>query len=517
MLSVLTALALGLASTAAPRPYTIAYAFRTAEPRTHVGEVTVRVSGRDADSVRFQLPSWYPGRYAIYNFAANVFEERARCGDADAPAVKRDKSTWVVACPRGRAVEFGYKVWWNDLTGSTSQIDSTHAHVNPGNVFPYVVGHKPDPVTVRWEGPQGWSIVNGDTARGPEYRFPNYDVMIDHPTELSAAATLDSFRVGKVTYRVLLHTDKEPGAMRARLVGDIERIVRAQVAMWGDPPTPSYTFLMHFMDKNGGDGMEHLTSTHVSRPQSLADMADPETYLPRIEVISHEFFHTWSMKRLRAKELGPWDYTRENYTTTLWIGEGITNYYGARHMLRAGVWDTTRYLRRVARAVAQLEARPARRWMSAEESSLSAWLFDGVPLRQRVPADSASISYYNKGELLGWLLDLDIRARTGGRKSLDDVMRLMWRRFWEAPAESYYLQGRGYTGADFQRAVSEVAGTDYGPFFRRYVSGTDELPYAEVLGRVGLRLGAAADGTRTLTLDPAAPGAALGRAWLEGR
>jgi predicted metalloprotease with PDZ domain len=542
VIALLAALTIAAAPAQPAVRYLIDYRFISAQPASHFGDVRVRVTGADADSVRFQLPTWYPGRYAIYNFAANVQDEAARCGDAAVPAVKTDKTTWVVRCPRGRAVELAYRVYWNDLTGSTSQIDSTHVNLNPGNVFPYVVGHKADPVTVRYEGPAGWRVLNGATVNGATvaegngmtplgglgavveggddanaraYRFPNYDVMIDHPTEISAAFTVDSFRVGKVLYRVLLHTDKDPGPLRARFVADVERITRSEVAMWGDPPTPSYTFMVHFLAGNGGDGMEHLTSTHISQPVSLADLADSNAYLPRLGVVAHEFFHTWNMKRLRARELGPWDYTRENYTTTLWIGEGITNYYGVRHLLRAGVWDSTRYLNRTAAAVRQLQARPARRFMSAQESSLSAWLFDAVPLRQKANLDSASISYYNKGELLGWLLDLDIRARTRGAKSLDDVMRLMWRRFWLAPSASYYLQGRGYTDADFLRAVNDVSGGDYGDFFRRYVSGTEELPYREVLAKVGLAL-TETDGRYALALEPGAPGAELGRAWLAG-
>lgn len=322
--------------------------------------------------------------------------------------------------------------------------------------------------------------------------------------------------MGKVLYRVMLHTDKDPGELRPRLVHDIQRIVTAESAMWGDPPIREYTFLVHFIQGEGGDGMEHTTSTQISLPVSLASLTDNDRYLGALGVFGHEFFHTWNMKRLRARELGPWDYTRENPTKTLWIGEGITNYYGVRMMLRSGVWDTTRYLQRVAGAVTQLQASPGHKLMTAEQSSEAAWFIDRAALRQKTNLRNVTISYYNKGELLGWLLDLDIRARTGGRKSLDDVMRLMWKRFWLGKSDSYYLQGHGYEDADFLRAVNEVSGADHADFFRRYVSGLDELPYDSILGRVGLRL-TAADGKYSLRLDPAAPGADLGRAWLDGR
>jgi len=496
-------------------PYHIAYTFASHDPGTHLGRVTVEVTRRDADSVAFQLPVWYPGRYAIYNFAANLQEPEAWCGGQPAEPGQRDKTTWVVRCPAARPVTFAYKVWWNDLNGSFSQIDSAHVDLNPGNTFVYVVGHKPDPVTVRYEGPPGWRVMNGDPGPGPEYRFPNYDAMIDHPTEISAAFTVDSFVVGMVTYRMLLHAAGDPGPMRARLLGDIEKIVRADVAMWGDPPIPSYTFLVHFLPGADADGMEHLTSTQLVFDDSLPVMSD-SVYLRRMESVAHEFFHTWNMKRLRARELGPWDYTRENPTTTLWIGEGITNYYGARSVLRSGIWDAPYYLDRVARAVTTLQRQPGRHLMTVRQSSFNAWRFDRVTLRQKTNLKNTTISYYNKGELIGWLLDLDLRARTGGRRTLDDVMRLMWRRFWLAPRAGYYLQGKGYTDADFLQALKAVGGADYGDFYRRYIDGVEELPYREVLGKVGLTL-VEREGRFTIALDNSAPGAELGRAWLEGR
>ena len=147
---VLSALAL------APRPYRIAYTFSSLEPVTHLADVRVEVGPREVDTVAFQLPAWYPGRYAIYNYAANLQEPAAWCGGRPAEPQQRDKTTWMVRCPAARAATFAYRVWWNDLNGSFSQIDSTHIDLNPGNTFVYVVGHKPDPVTVRYEGPPGW-------------------------------------------------------------------------------------------------------------------------------------------------------------------------------------------------------------------------------------------------------------------------------------------------------------------------------------------------------------------------
>ncbi len=512
--------------------YDIAYVFEAKQPATHMATVRLRVNGALSDSTLIQLPAWYPGRYAIYNFAANVQEVHAACDGRAVAAPKRDKQTWVVRCPappRGTAtIEFVLQVWWNDLNGSHSQIDSLHVNLNPGNVFPYVVGHKPDSVTVTYVGPDGWTVMNGAVIvpfPGAEtQRFPNYDVFIDHPTEISDRFTIDTFTAGSVQYRVLLHAEGAPGG-RGALVSGIQRVVEAEAAMWGDPPLPRYTFLVHYMPGNhgGGDGMEHLTSCQVIVPTVLTDSTgylSSAGYYDQFELFAHEFFHTWSMKRLRARELGPWDYTRENYTATLWVGEGFTNYYGARMVYRAGLWDRAQYLARAAAGIAQLQATPGRLVMSAEDASLSAWLMDRVPLRQQANLRSSTISYYTKGEALAWLLDLEVRARTAGEKTLDDVMRLLWQRFWNGATTSYYLQGHGYGDADVRQALNDVTRTDLGEFFHRYVEGVEELPYGWTLGNVGLRLVAdAGSAVYRIEADPDASDEArrLGETWLEGR
>jgi predicted metalloprotease with PDZ domain len=515
--------------------YAIAYVFETREPATHEASVRLRVSGGLADTTLIRLPAWYPGRYAMYNFAANVQDVHASCDGRSVPAPKRDKQTWAVRCPatrradgsRGTAtIEVALRVWWDDLSGSTTQIDSLHVNVNPGNVFPFVVGHLSDSVTVTYAGPDGWIAVNGAVTApwpGPITQgFPNYDVFIDHPTEISRRFTVDTFSVDRTQYRVVVHAEGDTGTeggMRRRLVADLEQLVRAEVGMWGEQPMARYTFLVHYLPGNpqGGDGMEHLTSTQIIFAGSLADTG---AYAGRLESFGHEFFHAWSMKRLRARELGPWDYARETYTRTLWVGEGFTNYYGARLLYRAGLWDQPRYLDRVVRAVARLQSTPGRLVMSAEDASLSAWLFDHVPLRQQVRLRQSTVSYYTKGEMLAWLLDLEIRARTAGDRSLDDVMRLLWQRFWRGATTTYYLPGHGYGDADVLRALNDVSHTDFSEFFRRYVRGTEELPYGWTLGKVGLRLvNDAGTAVYRIEADPDAPEPVqrLGAAWVAGR
>jgi predicted metalloprotease with PDZ domain len=255
----------------------------------------------------------------------------------------------------------------------------------------------------------------------------------------------------------------------------------------GMPDYDSYLFLMHF-DPTAprGDGMEHLASTQIITTRALGDKGVGEDAL---DTAAHEFFHVWNVKRLRPVELGPWDFTRPLNTRSLWIAEGLTNYYGALMQRRAGLWDDERYFRRLAGAIGFVENAPGSRLISAEEASLIASFIDRTPHYQRTNLAETTVSYYSKGEVIGITLDLLIRGKTQGRASLDDVMRRMYEEFYlKSPAATYYSRGRGYTGADFERTVSQVAGADMSDFFARHVRGTEPLPYEEALAYVGLRL-----------------------------
>ena len=331
-------------------------------------------------------------------------------------------------------------------------------------------------------------MVNGRTERPNqrEWQFPNWDVLIDTPTEIAPDWTEDVFQVDGKTYRVIVHSFGNEGAKRPALVRDIEKIVRAEVAMWGPPEFDSYTFLLHFAnDGRSGDGMEHLTSTQIIQSGVLADAS---TYEEALDTVSHEFFHVWNVKRLRPIEFGPWDFTRPANTRGLWIAEGITNYYGHLMQRRAGIWDDKHLFDALMKQIDDVDNSPGSRLMSAEESSLSAPFIDDAVHAQETNLQNTSISYYPKGEILGVVLDLLIRGRTNGKASLDDVMRRMYQEFYlQSPNASYYLRGRGYLNEDFERVTSQVAGSDMSDFFKRYTRGVETPPYEEAFAQVGLR------------------------------
>jgi predicted metalloprotease with PDZ domain len=479
----------------------ISYHLTMSRPASHLFEVSVRVETArgSSDSIDFQMPKWSPGRYAVFDFAKNVQEVRATSGicppqamcklGPDLPVVRVDEHTWRVQTRGIQSLTVSYKVFGDDLSGTFSQLDERHANFNGGSVFMYVVGHKQDPVKLSIDPPARWRIVNGrmESMEQREWRFPNYDIMIDTPTEIAPDWTIDEFRLDGKTYHVVVHSLGNEGGKRGALVRDVEKIVRAETAMWGAPDFDSYTFLIHFAaDDHSGDGMEHLTSTQIIEPGALGD---PGTYESALDTVAHEFFHVWNVKRLRPVELGPWDFTRPVSTRGLWIAEGITNYYGHMMQRRAGIWSDEQLLERLGRQISGVENAPGSRLMSAEEASLSAPFLDGAAHSQRTNLANTAISYYSKGEVLGLVLDLTIRGKTGGRASLDDVMRRMYEEFYvKSPAASYYLRGRGYTSDDFERVATEVAGTNLHDFFVRYVRGVQVPPYDEAFAAVGLRL-----------------------------
>jgi len=311
--------------------------------------------------------------------------------------------------------------------------------------------------------------------------------MIDTPTEIAPDWTHDIFQVNGKKYHVVVHSFGPEGGKRPALVRDIEKIVRAEVAMWGAPEFEEYTFLIHFAaDDHSGDGMEHLTSTQIIEPGALGE---PGVYEGALGTVSHEFFHVWNVKRLRPQELGPWDFTRPLSTRGLWVAEGFTNYYGHLMLRRAGLWDEKRFLDREAQTIKGIESAPGSRLMSAEESSLSAPFIDDAPHAQLTNLENTSISYYPKGELIGMVMDLLVRGRTNGKASLDDIMRDMYEAFYlKSSNSSYYLRGRGYLTEDLERVASQRAGFDLSDFFKRHVRSIEVLPYEEAFAYVGLRL-----------------------------
>lgn len=455
------------------------YFLRATELEDHLFEVKIQITNITSKTIEMAMPAWSPGRYVIYNFAKNVQDFSAQT-QKEKPLFwqKLDKQTWLINCAEERELEITYKVFADDLSGTFSQLDKDHANFNGASIFMYLVGHKENPIELKIEKPKNWKIISGatNTPEQTEFYFENYDILIDTPTEIGKF-DLETFQIEGKTYRVALH-NQHAFSEKNKLITALKQIVETQTKFWGTPDFNHYTFIIHVVSPNEkSDGMEHLNSTQIIEPNLEAV----------IETASHEFFHVWNVKRLRPIELGPWDYSKEAYTKSLWIAEGLTTYYGDLSLVRSGYWSEKTFYNFLAEQITLLESKPGRKQMSLERSSLDTWLFLATPKSQATNEEQTTVSYYNKGEIVGLILDLEIRKRTSNSKSLDDVLRHFYKEHYlDSPQETYYLKGRGYSYEDFLKTVNKVSESDFSEFFKAYVSGTKEIDYNSFLSYAGL-------------------------------
>ena len=504
-------------------PHRISYTIAMPDVGSHLYEITMSVSGVGGGNkpVTLQMPVWSPGRYGRMDFAKNV-QDFAVTAPNGRPVLwdRVSGSTWHVIPGTNKSFRVSYRVFANaPMSGTFSHLDSTHANWNGASLFLYVDGHKQEPVGLDVTPPEGWTIMNGDVSSPAQrhFDFPNYDLLIDTPTEIAPAAALmlDSFVVDNRTYRVMVHHNGPvSSSTRERFVRNVESIVRYENTVFGPPPLEKYTFLFN-IGFPGGDGMEHLYSTQIQSSRAWTDTAD---VLPGIGSAAHEYFHVWNVKRVRPLALGPFDYTREQYQPSLWVAEGWTQYYGQTALRRAGIQDTATFYDRMASLIRANLTAPGRKETSARMASFVAPFWDGAPQAQPVNFDNTFFDYYTHGAGIALYLDLFIRHQTNNAKSLDDAFNNLKARSWGAKNATYYLQGRGYTEDDVERAVSEAAGVDMFDWFGRHVGGTEDMDYDEVLGWAGLKLVRSETGSWRIETVPGATDQQLRvrNGWLTG-
>jgi predicted metalloprotease with PDZ domain len=448
------------------------------KPHTHLLEVEMRVSRGLAAWPKedvLVMPVWTPGSYMVREFARHV-QDFAATDQSGRPLEweKINKSSWRVKTNGITEWRVTYRVYANELTVRTSELNSDHAFWNNAALLMYLEKSLKQPTTLQINPAPGWKIATGlPPVPGEKNTFSaeNFDVLYDSPVEVSNFRQLD-FKVRGVPHRIVI--DGEGNYHAELLRAMIEKIVETEIALFGDIPYHDYTFILHLRANTGG-GLEHLNSTALGFRR--AEFATESGYRRFASLVAHEFFHLWNVKRIRPDALGPFDYQNENYTRLLWVAEGITEYYANLMLRRSGLISDQSYLNQMAANIQGLQETPGRLLMSAEESSFDAWIKFYRPDENSV---NTSISYYDKGEILGLLLDLEIRRRTKGAKSLDDVMRVLY--------NDFYKKGRNYSPADFQKVCETVAGGSLEEFFARYVRGRDELPYNQILAAAGLRL-----------------------------
>jgi predicted metalloprotease with PDZ domain len=473
----------------------ISFTIAMSKPHTHLFDVEVAIK-RQANAPQQEqlvMPVWTPGSYLIREFERHLQDFNAV--DAAGQPLKwekTNKNTWRVMTNGAREWRATYRVYANELSVRTSELNSSHAFWNNANLLMYLEGQLKTPSTVHVLAPDVWKVATGlpgVPGQRNTFRAENFDILYDSPFEASNFKSL-LFNVKGVPHRIVI--DGEGNYDPERMRRDVQKMVETEVElMGGEIPYRDYTFILH-LRQNGGGGLEHLNSTalgyprfgfHISsgdRSTSAApntnDQSEPD-YRSFLSLVAHEFFHLWNVKRIRPDALGPFDYTQENYTKLLWVAEGITDYYADVALRRAGLVSEQEFLEATARAIQNMQNTPGRLVQSAEEASFDSWI---KYYRQDENSINSQVSYYDKGALLGMLLDLQIRQRSNNRKSLDDVMRYLYTEFFK--------QNRNYTPADFQKATELMAGSSLEEFFARYVRGKDELDYNAALAAAGLKL-----------------------------
>jgi predicted metalloprotease with PDZ domain len=303
------------------RPFDIAYRIGWTDPMSHLYAVEIDIGRVEGDVMKLQMPVWSPGRYAPFYFARNVTEFSASSAGNPVRWDRENGSLWRIYPNGASSIKVRYQVYANTLSGTFSVLDTAHANWNGPSMFMYVVGHKADPVRLHVNVPTNWRIVNGDsrTATQADYTFENYDRLVDTPTEVAASLMIDTVRIDSRLYRSVVHHNGPAAAsLRRRFVEDLAKIIRYENTVFDPPPLEMFTFLFN-IGYPGGDGMEHLYSTQIVHPQRWTEDA---AALPGLDIAAHEYFHVWNMKRVRAAALGPFEYEREQYQTTLWVGEG---------------------------------------------------------------------------------------------------------------------------------------------------------------------------------------------------
>ncbi|RJG28010.1 M61 family metallopeptidase [Massilia cavernae] len=466
----------------------------------HLFEVSVTVAAPADDGQVFALPAWIPGSYMIREFARNIVQIRAESNGKAVPLVKLDKHSWRAA-PLSGPVTVTYEVYAWDLSVRAAHLDQTHGFYNGTSVFLRVLGQEDLPHEVDIGRPadpeaQSWRVATAMPELGAKrygfgtYVASNYDELIDHPVEMGDFA-LGTFKAHGVPHDIVI-TGRVPNLDMARLQADLKSLCETQIAFF-EPrskraPMDRYVFMTMAVG-DGYGGLEHRASTALicnrnDLPSTIAPkFSEPsEGYIKFLGLCSHEYFHTWNVKRIKPAAFAPYDLQAETYTPLLWLFEGFTSYYDDLLLLRSGLVTEAAYLKLLGKAIGSVLRGSGRTKQSVADSSFDAW---SKYYRQDENAPNAIVSYYGKGSLIALAFDLAIRAKTDGKKSLDDIMLALWQRYGH---DFYPTVGRGVTEAEVEALFDEVSGLKLKPMFDRYVRGTEDLPLAKLYAPFGVKL-----------------------------
>jgi predicted metalloprotease with PDZ domain len=439
--------------------------------------VTLSVQGWQESVLDLKMPVWTPGSYLVREYAKHLQDLSADTGEQrhPLPSHKLAKNHWQIETADASEITVRYRVFANELSVRTNHLDATHGYFNGAALFFFIPGFEQQPIRVTIVPPKpDWHVttplppVSGESNT---FEAKDFDTLVDSPFEIGSQQLYDFEVLGKPHQLAIWG---QGNADPERIIEDTKKIIEVEAQLYGGLPYERYIFLLH-LAATGFGGLEHKDA--CSLIYSRFGFRAKDKYNRFMQLVAHEFFHLWNVKRIRPKALEKFNYEQENYTTSLWFCEGTTSYYDLVIPQRAGIYDAKAFLECLGKEITQLQTTPGRKVQPVSESSFDAWI---KLYRRDANSNNSQISYYLKGELVSLLLDLLIRSRHGNKRSLDDVMRQMWARFGKEEI--------GFTPQQLKDVIESVAQTDLSDFFERYIDGTDELPFDEYLQPFGLRL-----------------------------
>jgi predicted metalloprotease with PDZ domain len=460
----------------------ITYKLSAPEPHTHYFEVEMHVKDFKKDQVDFRLPTWTPGSYLIREYARHV--EGVSVQDGKGKALnfeKTNKNTWKVDSKKANEIVIKYRVYAFELTVRTSFVDISHGYLNGASIFMYVEGLQDNKATLEITPFKEWKVISTSlkpVANDPwTLQIPNYTILVDSPIEMGNHKVY-TFKASGVLHKVAVYG--EANYDEKTFTKDLAKIVESTTAIVGEHPGGDYTFIVHNVARGGG-GLEHLNSTSLIFNRFA--YGSEHGYRAWLGLVAHEYFHLWNVKRVRPEALGPFNYNEENYTHSLWVAEGFTAYYDDLLLVRSGFMTPDQYLGYAMGNIRGHEGKTGKDVQSVADASFDAWI---KFYRSNENSSNTTVSYYGTGAVYATLLDLEIIHSTKGEKSLDDLMKYLYKEF-------YQKKQKGYSDAELQAAAELIAGKKLDGFFNDYIFGTKTIDYNKYYGYAGIEVVKAAN------------------------
>ena len=460
----------------------ISYVLRMPNPQSHYFEVEMILEDFKQKEIEIKMPVWAPGSYLVREFSKNVNQVRAKDESNKALKItKKLKNTWVIDnTSKPKKISIKYEVYAFELSVRTSFLDLTHGFVSGSGVFMYVSGNLQHPGTlaiypykdfkkITTALPKSSISVAQDGSES--YQFENYDQLVDCPIEIGNQEEFE-FVASGVKHTVAMYGEGNYDV--DKLKKDMPKVIEAETAVFGENPNKEYVFIVHNV-VNGQGGLEHMNSTTLSVNRWTYSGSN---YINFLNLVAHEYFHLWNVKRFRPIELGPFNYDQENYTNLLWVMEGFTSYYDELIMRRIGLVSQEEFVSKIQSTVNYVEGTMGSRVQSLAHSSFDAWI---KGYRPNENSSNTTMTYYSRGQVIAAIFDVMIVSKYAGKKGLDDFMKHVYTKYAKELK-------RGITDQEFKKELEDFLGQDLTSFYSKYIEGTEIPPYNEYFSKVGVNV-----------------------------